>query len=77
MTNATTHNRAFDTARQAQGFRSQAHLDAFFAYFDHTTGCKACAARDGFVLLDDGPQPTSGRCDEARQLDAAVSAVSR
>jgi hypothetical protein len=73
----TNIDRTFDTARKAQGFSSQAHLDAFFALFDHTAGCKACASRDGYIHLDDGMQPTSGRCDEARRLDAAVSAVSR
>lgn len=68
----STFTRTFDAARQAQGFRSQAHLDAFFALFDHCNACKACAARDGYVELDDGMQPTQGRCDEARRLDTAV-----
>lgn len=76
MTNSA-FTRIFDAARQSQGFRSQAHLDAFFAHYDHTSSCNACAARDGYVALDDGMQPTMGQCDEARQLDAAVSAVSR
>ena len=66
----TEYSRTFDSARKAQGFRSQAHLDAFFAAFDHVRGCAACKARDGYVLLDDGYQPTEGRCDEARRLDA-------
>jgi len=73
----TAYTRTFDTARQAQGFRSQAHLDSFFAAFDHAQGCADCKALDGYVLLDDGYQPTEGRCTEARRLDAAVSAVSR
>jgi hypothetical protein len=68
--------RTFDAARKAQGFRSQAHLDAFYAYFDHTVSCcKACSALDGYAELDDGLQPTMGQCDEARRLDAAVSAA--
>lgn len=72
-----TYSRSFDTARKAQGFRSQAHLDAFFAAFDHAAACPACSARDGYVALDDGMQPTSGRCDVARQLDDATSAAGR
>jgi len=63
----------FDSARQAQGFQSQAHLDAFFAHYDHTTACADCASRNGYVALDDGMQPTMGQCDVARRLDAAVS----
>lgn len=66
----STYNRIFDAAREAQGFRSQAHLDAFFAYFDHTEGCPDCKALDGYVLLDDGLQSTAGRCAVAIALDA-------
>lgn len=72
-----TYNRTFDAERKAQGFRSQAHLDAFFAAFDHTQGCAACKALDGYVLLDDGYQPANGRCSEARRLDAATAEASR
>lgn len=28
--------RVFDAARKAQGFKSQEHLDAFYAYHDHS-----------------------------------------
>lgn len=70
-------NRQFDAARKAQGFRSQVHLDAFFAAYDHVQGCAACKARDGWVLLDDGYQPTEGRCDVARALDALTSTAGR
>ena len=73
----STYSRTFDAARKAQGFASQAHLDAFFALFDHTKSCAACKALDGHIALDDGMQPTSGRCDEARRLDAAMDSVSR
>lgn len=68
-----TYSRNFNDARQAQGFRSQAHLDAFFAAFDHTESCADCKARDGFVALNDGMQPTSGRCDVASHLEAATT----
>lgn len=71
------YDRSFTDARKSQGFASQAHLDAFFALFDHTESCQSCKDRDGFVLLDDGYQPTSGRCAEARRLDRLVSEVSR
>ena len=71
------YTRIFDAARASQGFRSQAHLDAFYAAFDHVHACSDCAARDGFVALDDGMQPTSGRCDVAGRLDAETSALGR
>lgn len=72
-----TFDRTFTAARQAQGFRSAAHLAAFFAAFDHVRGCAACKALDGYALLDDGYQPTEGRCSEAQRLDAATSEASR
>lgn len=68
-------NRTFNAARQAQGFRDQAHLDLFYAALDHARDCPACHARDGATLTDDGWQPTSGRCEEGRRLDALCSAV--
>lgn len=76
MDNAVTSetkvfNRSFNQARKEQGFRSQAHLDAFFAAYDHTEGCAACKALDGFALVDDGWQPTSGRCETAKRLERA------
>lgn len=70
-------DRRFTEARKAQGFASQTHLDTFFALFDHTASCAACKALDGYVMLDDGAQPTSGRCPAARDLDAKLSEVSR
>lgn len=72
-----THDRTFTAARQAQGFRSAAHLAAFFAAYDHVQGCAACKARDGYALTDDGYQPTEGRCPEARRLDAVTTAAGR
>lgn len=73
----TTYSRQFDAARQAQGFRSQAHLDAFYAAMDHVAGCPACKALDGYVELDDGMQPTDGRCPVALRLDVATSELGR
>ena len=63
--------RAFDAARRKQGFRSQAHLDAFFRAHDHARGCSECSRVGGYFELDDGMQPYMGRCDEGRRLDAA------
>lgn len=61
--------RTFDAGRKEQGFKSQAHLDAFFAHYDHTKRCAACASLNSHVLLDDGWQPTQGQCDIAKTLD--------
>ena len=68
ITNTTEYGRAFNTARQRQGFRSQAQLDAFYAHYDHVGTCSACKALDSYVLLDDGYQPTGGECPQAKAL---------
>lgn len=67
--NVNEPGRVFDAGRKAQGFKSQAHLDAFYRAYDHSSSCAACKALDGYALLDDGYQPTSGRCPEGRRLD--------
>lgn len=66
--------RIFDDARKAQGFLSQAHLDAFFTAYDHMSACADCKSRDGYTLTDDGWQPTSGRCAVGRALETAAHA---
>lgn len=76
LKSGTDINRLFTPARKAQGFHSQAHLDAFLAAYDHRSSCADCKARDGFVLLDDGYQSTTGSCPVARQLDAETARVS-
>ena len=63
-----TFDRVFNEARRRQGFRSQAQLDAFYAHYDHVEACGACKALDGYVLLDDGYQPTGGECPQAKAL---------
>lgn len=63
--------RNFTQARKEQGFKSQAHLDAFFRYYDHTKACAECQKPGPGVWLDDGFQPTQNRCDEAKRLDRA------
>lgn len=69
--------RILTAARIAQGFRSQAHLDAFYAAFDHTSACPVCSSEAGMVALDDGPQPVMGRCAEGLALEKASFAVDR
>lgn len=71
----TEFGRDFNETRRKQGFRSQAHLDAFYAHFDHTESCTACQQPGPGVLLDDGFQPTMNRCNVARELDRATQAV--
>jgi hypothetical protein len=76
MTTNVTYSRVFDGARQRQGFVSQAQLDAFFAYYDHVSGgCDACKARNSWVELSDGIQPTRGECDAAQELYRAYLAT--
>ena len=64
-------NRTFDAARKAQGFKSQEHLDAFFASFDHSQACADCNKAGESVFIDDGFQPTKQNCPEAGRLLAA------
>ena len=75
MADTTEYGRAFNTARQRQGFRSQAQLDAFYAHYDHVSSCPDCKALDGYVLLDDGYQPTVGECPDAQSLYCAYLQV--
>ena len=70
-----TFGRVFNEARNRQGFRSQAQLDAFYAHYDHTETCQGCKALDGYVLLDDGYQPTVGECQKAKHLYRAYLQV--
>ncbi len=68
MTQPLTDDRQFTPARQAQGFTSQAQLDAFYAQYDHTRTCPDCQALNGYALLSDGWQPTQGECSTAKRL---------
>jgi len=76
MKTATEYNRTFDAARKAQGFKSQAHLDAFMRYFDHTQDCPECQKPGRGILLDDGFQPTMNRCAVALDLQRISDALS-
>jgi hypothetical protein len=71
--------RVFTAARKQQGFRDQAHLDAFYTYYDHVlAGTRA--GRDGCGCGTPGPghdgpdgwQPTTNLCPQGRQLGKAA-----
>lgn len=69
--------RAFTPARKAQGFKSQAHLDAFYRYYDHTQTCPNCNKPGApYLTTDGGEMTTLTRCAEAHRLDAASFAHS-
>lgn len=63
--------RIFTARRAEQGFRSQAHLDAFYAARDHEDSCTACQTPGPAMPLDDGQQPTMRRCAESLRLTTA------
>jgi hypothetical protein len=65
-----TNPREFTPARQSQGFRDQAHLDAFYAYYDHGQACQICGTAGTPYALDDGMQPTAIECATGRALFA-------
>lgn len=63
-------SRTLTEARRLQGFKSQAHLDAFFALYDHTQRCPECQQEgEGTPTEDGGWQPTMKRCAYAQSLD--------
>lgn len=77
MTNQNSTSRTFNEQRREQGFKSQAHLDAFFRYYDHTQACAECQKASKPVWVDDCFQPTQNRCAEALTLQAASDAFSQ
>jgi hypothetical protein len=64
----TADPRAFTPARREQGFRSQAHLDAFYRYYDHTKACVDCGQPGPGHDGPDGWQPTVTQCPIATEL---------
>lgn len=66
----TAADRVFTPARQAQGFRSQAHLDAHFAHSDHVRACGECRQPGPAAWLegDASWQPTMRECAEGQRL---------
>lgn len=63
--------RVFNAARQAQGFRSQAHLDAFYASYDHGKSCTDCQPSMFWMDGDASWQPCTIPCPEAQRLSRA------
>lgn len=63
--------RQFTDERREQGFRSQPHLDAFYASNDHAQACPTCSRIGGYVPIDDGMQPYMDQCETGRALFAA------
>jgi len=68
-----TGERMFTQARQKQGFRSQAHLDAFFRSYDHERSCAECGKPGPAVWLEGSAswQPTMAQCQTGKDLDQA------
>jgi len=62
------YGRVFNSARQEQGFISQADLDAFYRHYDHQKNCSECQQHGPGVWLDDGFQPTMNSCAVADRL---------
>lgn len=59
--------------RVLQGFKSQDHLDAFYAYFDHSHGgCDECGSKPCGMWFDDGYQPGHYLCPEGKRLQAVL-----
>lgn len=64
-------SRVLDQTRREQGFRDQAHLDAFFAYYDHVQGdCAVCGTPGPahWNEADASWQPTMQICPTGREL---------
>jgi hypothetical protein len=68
-------DRVFTLARMTQGFRDQAHLDAFYAYRDHVRECSAGGNPDrcgqpgpAGETTDGGWQPSETICPAGRAL---------
>lgn len=65
---AEAFGREFNEARRAQGFKSQAHLDAFYVHHDHVATCTDGCSVGPSIPVDDGWQPTRRECPEAIRL---------
>lgn len=63
-------HRTWDAGRRAQGFRSQAHLDAFYAHTDHVRDCAECGTPGPTAWLegDASWQPTTRECQTGQAL---------
>lgn len=61
-------SRTFNQSRKEQGFKNQAHLDAFFRAYDHDKECPVCSKIAGYGQVDDGVQPYMGQCSTGLKL---------
>jgi hypothetical protein len=53
-------------------FKSQAHLDAFYASYDHGKTCAECQRESSVWLEGDASwQPVRLQCDEGKRLNVA------
>jgi hypothetical protein len=79
MSDTAEFGRVCNDARQAQGFRSQAHLDAFYAAYDHTKRCGPCNEPGPAMWLegDASWQPTVSRCTVGRELERTSFDIDR
>ncbi len=60
--------RVFDADRKAQGFKSQEHLDDFYALLDHRQECDECGEGPA-VWVDDCWQGSVHLCPVGQALD--------
>jgi len=68
--------RIFTESRKLQGFRSQGHLDAWFAAYDHANTCPDCQGTS-YAECHDGLQPVSIRCPKWKELDQIEARIDR
>jgi hypothetical protein len=68
---STNYGRVLNAARRAQGFVSQAHLDAFYRAYDHRRACAVCSRIAGVAPVFDGMQPYTEICAEGLALERA------
>lgn len=77
----TAGSRVFDESRKAQGFQSQEHLDAFYAYTDHIAACEEVCNKPGpehWSEADASWQPTMAMpCEEGLRLRNISDSFSR
>ena len=72
----TGYSREYTAERKQQGFRSQAHLDAWYAAYDHGNTCPDCQGTR-YVELWDGLQPVAVRCQQWVELDKIDARIDR
>ena len=66
QTTSPSAYRILDAGRISQGFKTQAQLDAWFAYYDASKACKCCTFTG--VEIDDGVQMMRVDCAKCAAL---------